>query len=157
MLGSRAKRSEGILGPFENPGDDAIRGLLERLRRIVVVGLSPKPHRDSHRVARYMLERGYEVVAVYPREETILGQSVFRRVQDVPGSFELVDVFRRSEDLPSVFADALAARAPALWFQLGCIDYDDARRARAQGVTVIMDRCLMVDHARLLGRDWARP
>jgi hypothetical protein len=121
------------------------------VRRIVVVGLSPKPHRDSNRVALYMLERGYEIVPVYPREESILGQPVFRRVQDVPGPFELVDVFRRSEDLPSVFADALAARAPALWLQLGCIDVDDARRAQAQGVTVVMDRCLMVDHERLLG------
>jgi predicted CoA-binding protein len=147
----------GDQGPFENPDDGAITSLLERARRIVVVGLSPKPHRDSHRVGRYLLARGYEVVPVYPREDTILGQPVFRRVQDVTGAYDLVDVFRRSEDLPSVFEDALAARAPALWFQLGCIDYDDARRARAGGVTVVMDRCLMVDHARLLGRDWVRP
>jgi uncharacterized protein len=147
----------GTLGPFENPDDGAIRGLLERTRRIVVVGLSPKPHRDSHQVARYLLARGYDVVPVYPREDLILGQPVFRRVQDVPGPFDLVDVFRKSEDLPSVFEDALAARAPALWFQLGCIDYENARRARAQGVTVVMDRCLMVDHARLLGRAWKRP
>ena len=156
MLRSRGTRPEGILGSFENPDDEAIRGLLERVRRIVVVGLSPKPHRDSHRVARYLLERGYEVVPVYPREQTILGQPVFRRVQDVPGSFDLVDVFRRSSELPSVFADALAARTPALWFQLDCIDYVEAERARAQGITVVMDRCLMVDHARLLGRDWVR-
>jgi predicted CoA-binding protein len=146
----------GALGPFENPDDDAIRSLLERTQRIVVVGLSPKPHRDSHRVARYLLASGYDVVPVYPREDTILGQPVFRRVQDVPGAFDLVDVFRRSGDLPSVFEDALAAKAGALWFQLGCIDHDDARRAQAQGVTVVMDRCLMVDHARLLGRTWRR-
>ena len=156
MLGSRPTRSEGALGDFENPDDDAIRGLLERARRIVVVGLSPKAHRDSHRVARYMLERGYQVVPVYPREETILGQPVFRRVQDVPGPFDLVDVFRRRDHLPAVFEDALAARAPALWFQLDCIDYENARRAQAQGVTVVMDRCLMVDHARLLGADRVR-
>jgi hypothetical protein len=156
VLRSRGTQPEEILGSFENPDDEAIRGLLERVRRIVVVGLSPKPHRDSHRVARYLLERRYEVVPVYPREETILGQPVFRRVQDVPGSFDLVDVFRRSSELPSVFADAFAARAPALWFQLDCIDYEEAERARAQGVMVVMDRCLMVDHARLLGRDWVR-
>lgn len=121
------------------------------------MGLSPKPHRDSNRVARYLLARGYEVIPIYPREEKILDQGVYRRVQQVPGPVDLVDVFRRSEELPGVFDDALAARAPALWFQLGCIDYDDARRAQAQGVTVVMDRCLMVDHARLLGRDWVRP
>jgi predicted CoA-binding protein len=145
------------LEAFENPDDDVIRGLLGRVRRIVVVGLSPKPHRDSHRVARYLLDRGYDVIPVYPREGKIVGQPVYRRVQDVPVPVDLVDVFRRSDDLPSVFADALAAKAPALWFQLGCIDYDEARRAQAQGTLVVMDRCLMVDHARLLGRDRVRP
>jgi uncharacterized protein len=141
---------------FENPDDAAIRDLLERVRRIAVVGLSPKPHRDSNRVARYLKERGYEVVPVYPREELILGQQVFRRVQDVPGPVELVDVFRRSEALPQVIDDALAARAGALWLQLGCIDVAGARRAQGAGMRVVMDRCLMVEHARLLGRAWVR-
>ena len=127
------------------------------MRRIAVVGLSPKPHRDSNRVARYLLERGYEIAPVYPREEKILGQQVYRRVQDVAGPLDLVDVFRRSEELPAVVDDALAAHAPALWFQLGCIDYSGAGRAAAAGATVVMDRCLMVDHARLLGRNWTRP
>jgi predicted CoA-binding protein len=135
---------------FQNPDDEAIRRLLEKVRRIAVVGLSPKPHRDSHRVARYLLESGYEIVPVYPREEQILGQRVYRRVQDVPGAVDLVDVFRRSEELPEVIDDALAARAGALWLQLGCIDESGARRARDAGLTVVMDRCLMVEHARLL-------
>jgi uncharacterized protein len=142
--------------PFENPDDDAIRRLLEGVRRIAVVGLSPKPHRDSHRVARYLLERGYEVVPVYPREEEILGQRVYRRVQDVPRPVDLVDVFRRSEELPEVIDDALAARAGGLWLQLDCIDEPGARRAQAAGMTVVMDRCLMVEHSRLLGRQWTR-
>jgi predicted CoA-binding protein len=140
------------LTPFHNPDDDTIRGLLEKVRRIAVVGLSPKPHRDSHRVGRYLLERGYEIVPVYPREDEILGQKVYRRVQDVPGPVDLVDVFRRSEQLPAVVDDALAARAGALWLQLGCLDEGGARRARDAGLTVVMDRCLMVEHARLIGR-----
>jgi predicted CoA-binding protein len=135
---------------FPNPDDEAIRRLLEKVRRIAVVGLSPKPHRDSHRVARYLLESGYEIVPVYPREEQILGQKVYRRVQDIAGAVDLVDVFRRSEELPEVIDDALAARAGALWLQLGCIDESGARRARDAGLTVVMDRCLMVEHARLL-------
>ena len=142
--------------PFENPVDDELRRLLERVRRIAVVGLSPKPYRDSHHVARYLRERGYRIVPVYPREAEILGQRVFRRVQDIPGTVDLVDVFRRSEELPAVIDDALAARAGALWLQLGCIDEPGARRAQAAGATVVMDRCLMVDHARLLGRHWRR-
>jgi predicted CoA-binding protein len=135
---------------FQNPDDEAIRRLLEKVRRIAVVGLSPKPHRDSHRVARYLLESGYEIVPVYPREEQILGQKVYRRVQDIAGAVDLVDVFRRSEELPEVIDDALAARAGALWLQLGCIDESGARRAQDAGLTVVMDRCLMVEHARLL-------
>lgn len=136
----------------ENPGSEQVKALLRRARRIAVVGLSPKPHRDSHRIARYLLEHGYEVVPVYPREDEILGQKVYRRVQDIPDGVDLVDVFRRSEELPGVVEDALAAGAPALWFQLDCINEDAAARATAAGATVVMDRCIMVDHARLLGR-----
>lgn len=145
-----------MLEPFRNPDDDTIRQLLESTRRIAVVGLSPKPHRDSHRVARYLLDRGYDVIPVYPREERILGQKVYHRVQDIEGPVDLVDVFRKSEDLPSVIDDALTASAKALWLQLECIDEAGARRAAAAGATVVMDRCLMVDHARLLGRQWTR-
>jgi predicted CoA-binding protein len=136
---------------FSNPGDDALRELLAATRRIAVVGLSPKPHRDSNRIARYLIERGYEVVPVYPRGDEILGRRVYRRVQDVPGGVDLVDVFRRSEALAETTADAIAAGARALWFQLDCVDEDAAARARAAGITVVMDRCIMVDHARLLG------
>lgn len=139
--------------PFTNPDEAAIRNLLEGVRRVVVVGLSPKPHRDSHRIARYLQGQGYEVVPVYPREDRILGQKVYRRVQDVPAPIDLVNVFRRSEDLPAVFDDVLASDATAVWTQLGCVDEDAARRAREAGLTVVMNRCVMVDHAGLLGRD----
>ena len=139
---------------FQNPDDAAVHRLLETARRIAVVGLSPKPYRDSNRIGRYLLDRGYEVVPVYPREETILGQKVYRRLQDVPGRLDVVDVFRRREELAGVVDDALAARAPALWFQLGCVDEDAARRAATAGAIVVMDRCIMVEHAALLGRNW---
>jgi uncharacterized protein len=140
----------------QNPDEEEIRRLLEGARRIAVVGLSPKPHRDSHRVGRYLQERGYEIVPVYPREEKILGQRVYRRVQDIPGKIDLVDVFRRSEELVPVAEDAVAAGAPALWFQLGCVNEEAARLAHVSGITVVMDRCLMVDHSLLLGRMWRR-
>jgi hypothetical protein len=131
-----------------------MRALLSGARRIAVVGLSPKPHRDSNRIGRYLLERGYDVIPVYPREERILGQTVYRRLEDIPGGVDLVDVFRRSEALPAVVEDALAAGAPALWFQLDCVHEAAAERAVAAGLTVVMDRCIMVDHAALLGRSW---
>jgi uncharacterized protein len=138
----------------QNPDDETIRELLQRTRRIAVVGLSPNPQRDSHRVARYMQERGYEIVPVHPHGDSILGQPVYRRVQDIPGPVDLVDVFRKSEDLPQTFEEAMAAKAPAIWTQYGCIDPEAARRAAERGILVVMDRCLMVDHASLLGRSW---
>ena len=142
--------------PFQNPDDDTIRKLLERVRRIAVIGLSPRPHRASHRVASYLQEAGYDIVPVYPREEQILGQKVFRNVRDVPAPIDLVNVFRRSEFLPGVFDDVIASGAGAVWTQLQCIDQDGARRAEAAGLTVVMNRCLMVEHGRLMGRNWTR-
>jgi len=139
---------------FNDPGPDVRRALLEKARRVAVVGLSPKPDRDSNLIARYLIDRGYDVIPVYPREETILGRKVYRSLKDIPGGVDLVDVFRRAEDLPKVVEDALAAKAPALWFQLGCVHEESAARAVAAGLTVVMDRCIMVDHASLLGRSW---
>ncbi len=138
----------------DDPGPERLRELLRDARRIAVVGLSPDPRRDSHRVARYLLAHGYEVLPVYPREDRILEQPVFRRVQDIPGHIDIVDVFRRSAELPGVVDDLLrAARRPgAVWFQLDCVHAEAARRAREAGVSVVMDRCIMVDHAQLLGR-----
>jgi uncharacterized protein len=136
--------------------DNGLRELLTRARRIAVVGLSPKPHRDSHHVARYMQERGYEIVPVYPRGDEILGARVYPRVRDIPGGVDLVDVFRRAEFIPEVVDDVLAAKAPALWLQFGCVDEAAAQRAADAGVAVVSDRCLMVEHAALFGRAWNR-
>jgi len=135
-----------------NPDDEQMRALLQRVKRIAVVGLSPKPYRDSNGIARFLIDEGYDVVPVYPREEQILGQKVYRRVQDIPGGVDLVDVFRRSEDLPQVTAEAVAAGAPALWFQLGCVNEDAAATAAAAGIQVVMNRCIRVDYARLIAR-----
>ena len=133
-----------------------MRKLLESARRIAIVGLSPKPFRDSNHIGRYLLERGYEVIPVYPRGDEILGQKVYRRVQDIPGGVDLVDVFRRSSEVSGVVDDALAAHAPAIWLQLGCVDEEAAARATAAGALVVMDRCIKVDHAHILGRAWRR-
>ena len=136
----------------DNPGDDAVRALLQRVKRIAVVGLSPKPHRDSHRVSLYMQRAGYEIVPVYPREETILGAPVHRSVSEIEEPVDLVNVFRRAEDLPEVAADILKsphANAPAVWFQYDCVNEAAIRALVQAGRTVIYDRCLMVEHRRL--------
>lgn len=137
---------------FPEPSDSEIRDLLRRVKRIAVYGLSPKPDRDSHRVAAHMKRAGYEIVPVYPRETEILGAKVFRTLKEIDVSVDLVDVFRRSEDLPGVVDDVLrapAARSAALWFQLGCVHEDAIARAQSAGHSVVVDRCLMVEHRRL--------
>ena len=142
---------------FENPDDATLRKLLETARRIAVVGLSPRPDRDSNRVAAFLMGRGYQIVPVYPRHQTIFDEKVYRHVKDIPGAIDVVDVFRRGEDLPEVVEDAIAAGAPAIWFQLGCVNEAAAERARATGLTVVMDRCMKVENLRLLGPAWRRP
>lgn len=137
----------------DNPSDPDIRSLLLRVRRIAVVGLSPKPHRDSHRVSAYLQRAGYEIVPVYPREATILGARVYRSMAEIDGPVDLVNVFRRTEDLKEVAADVLASpstRSPAVWFQLDCVHEGAIRDLVNAGRTVVYDRCLMVEHARLL-------
>jgi predicted CoA-binding protein len=138
----------------DNPDDDAVRALLQRVKRIAVVGLSPKPNRDSHRVSAYMQRAGYEIVPVYPRDDTILGARVHRSVREIEEPVDLVNVFRRAEDLPEVAADILASpheNAPAVWFQLDCVNEAANRTLVDAGRTVVYDRCIMVEHRRLHG------
>lgn len=137
-----------------NPDDVRVLEILRRVRRIAVVGLSPKPHRDSHRVSAYMQRAGYDVVPVYPREEVILGARVYRTVREIETPVDMVNVFRRSEDLPSVAEDILMSSVPAavVWFQLDCVHEGAIAGLVNAGRLVVYDRCLMVEHARLLPR-----
>lgn len=137
----------------ENPDDEEVRALLQKVKRIAVVGLSPKTHRDSHRVSVYMQRAGYEIVPVYPREDVILGARVYRSVSEIEGPVDLVDVFRRAEELPEVAADILRSprpNGPPVWFQLDCVNEEAINALARAGRTVVYDRCLMVEHRRLL-------
>jgi predicted CoA-binding protein len=131
--------------------DDAIRRILDGTRTIAVVGLSSKPDRPSHDVAAYLQRAGYRIVPVNPRETEVLGEPAYATLRDIPADLpiDVVDVFRRAEETPEVARDAVAIGARTLWLQLG-IANDEARAiAEAGGLTVIMDRCLKVDHRRL--------
>ncbi|RPF49852.1 hypothetical protein EDD75_0677 [Thermodesulfitimonas autotrophica] len=136
---------------FENPRDEALRELLQQSRTVAVVGLSPKPERDSHRVAAYLQQQGYRIIPVYPREETILGEKVYRRLGDIPFAVDIVNVFRRSEEVLPVVEEALALRPRAVWLQLGVTHAGAVPLCRRAGVCLVMDRCIMVEHRRLCG------
>jgi predicted CoA-binding protein len=121
--------------------------ILRDFRRIAVVGISDRPERDSHRVASYMMAVGYEVVGVNPNVDQVLGLTIWPSLREVPGPIEVVDVFRRSELVEPVVDAAIRVGAKAVWMQDGVVNEAAAAKARAAGLLVVMDRCMLRDHA----------
>lgn len=130
----------------------SIRGILERSRTIAVVGLSDKPERDSYKVASYLLEAGYAIIPVNPNIKEWRGMKAYPSLLEVKGKVDIVDIFRRSEHVPEVVEQAIQVGAKTVWMQLGIVDDAAARRARAAGLEVIMDRCMRIEHERLMKR-----
>lgn len=136
--------------------DDDLRALLSRVRRIAVLGIKTEAQRDQPaiEVPRYLERVGFDVIPVpvyYPEVEQILRRPVFRRLADIPGEVDLVDVFRRPKDLAAHLDDILAKRPGAVWLQEGIRDDAFAETLLAAGIDVVQDRCLMVEHRRLVG------
>jgi predicted CoA-binding protein len=131
---------------INQPGD--IETILRECRTIAVVGLSSDPSRPSHGVARYMQQHGYRIIPVNPNESVVLGERAYASLSEVPEPFELVDVFRRSEEAGAVVDEAIRAGAKAVWLQEGVIDGAAAQRAAQAGLLVVMDRCILKEHAR---------
>ena len=133
------------------PSDATLRLILDEARTIAVVGLSSKPERDSHGVSRYLQRRGYRVVPVNPNETEVLGETAYPSLLDVPTdvAIDIVDVFRRAEETPSVAEQAVRSRAKVLWLQEGIVN-DEARRiAEEGGLTVVMGLCIRTTRERL--------
>lgn len=135
---------------FKNPDSDIIRQLLGRTHTIAVVGLSPKPGRPSHDVAQAMQRFGYRIIPVRPAVTTVLGETAYPSLQDIPFPVDLVNVFRASEHIPEVVESCLAIRAPAIWIQEGIRHEEAAGIALAAGLTVVMDRCIYRDYMALM-------
>ena len=134
------------------PADDALVEVLARARTVAVVGASPDPSRTSHRIAVWLMEHtDYEVYLVNPvaGDTEIRGHAFYASLQDVPVDVDIVDIFRRSELVPPVVDDAIAVGAPVVWMQLGVRNAESAERAAAAGATVVQNRCLKVEYARL--------
>ena len=128
--------------------EDPIQNILERGKVLAVVGLSSKPHRPSYGVARYMQLAGYHIIPVNPNEEKVLGEKSYARLEDVPVQVDVVNIFRRSEFVPAIVESAIAVGAWAVWMQEGVIHEQAAERAREAGLQVVMDRCLLKEHAK---------
>jgi predicted CoA-binding protein len=131
--------------------DKDIASLLRRSRTIAVVGLSGSPGRDSHRVALYLQEQGYEIIPVNPTLSEVLGAKSFPDLESIGRPVDIVDVFRRPEFVPAIAESALRSGARSLWLQFDTVDEEAAELASRGGLDVVLDRCIMVEHRRLAG------
>jgi predicted CoA-binding protein len=137
----------------ENPGTDEIKDLLASSRTVAVVGLSDRPYRTSHSIARALKDFGFRIFPVNPNlRGPVLGEEPYASVEDIPEAVDIVDVFRSSEKVMPTARDAVAAGAKVLWMQSGVINEEAAAYAGEHGLIVVMDRCIMVDYASLVGR-----
>jgi predicted CoA-binding protein len=123
--------------------------LLGTARTIAVVGLSSRRTRPSYGVAEYMQGAGYRIIPVNPHETEVLGERAYPDLASIPVPIDIVDIFRRPEFVPDIVDAALRAGAKAIWMQEGIVHEDAARRARAAGLTVVMDRCILKEHRKL--------
>ncbi len=134
---------------FTNPDDASLRRLLQQVRTIAVVGLSPRASRPSHRVAKALQGYGFRIVPVRPALASVLGETAYPTLADIPFPVDLVNVFRAAEYVPAIVDACLALHCPALWIQEGIHADAAAERARAAGMTVVMDRCIYKDYVAL--------
>ena len=129
-----------------------IEATLLGARTVAIVGLSPDPLRASYFIGYYLKRHGYKIVPVNPKETEILGEKSYPSLKDIPFPVDVVDVFRRPEAVPGIAREAVAIGAKALWLQFNVISPEAAKIAEDGGLTVVMDRCMKVEHARHLGR-----
>ncbi|MEF3192390.1 MAG: CoA-binding protein [Campylobacterales bacterium] len=138
--------------PEVNTPVERLGEIFSQVRVIAVVGLSPDETKDSYRVASYLQQAGFKIVPIYPKEEMILGEKVYRSLEEIPFAIDMVDVFRKADVLPEIVASIKKrGDVKVLWTQVGIVNNEAAREAEAAGVTVVQSRCAMVEHRRLGG------
>ena len=130
---------------------DTLRRILRETKVIAMVGLSADWFRPSSFAAKYLLEHGYTVIPVNPRHAEILGQRCYKSLRDIPVKVDVVDVFRRTADVPPIAEDAIAIGARVLWQQIGVRNLEAVKKVEAAGLEAVMDRCMKIEHGRLFG------
>jgi predicted CoA-binding protein len=136
--------------PTINADANEIKEIFGTVKTIAVIGLSPDPSKDSHRVAKYLKEAGYTIIPVYPKEEEILGEKVYRSLKEIPGKVDMVDIFRKPAAVgPIVDACIDRGDVDVVWLQAGIVNNEAAEKARSAGMKVVQSRCAMVDHRNL--------
>lgn len=138
--------------PTVNASNDEIKVILSDVKTIAVLGLSPDSSKDSYRVAEYLQNAGYTIIPVYPKEETILGEKVYRSLSDIPCTVDMVNIFRKPDALDAI-ADACIARGDVkvFWAQKGIVNNEAAEKAERNGMRVVQNHCTMVEHRNING------
>jgi len=129
--------------PASNATPEEVRRILSTSKNVAVIGLSDNPDRDSHRVAAYLQQHGYRIIPVNPKVTTVLGEPAYPRLRDVPVPVDVVDIFRKPDAVPEIVEDAIALGARVIWMQEGIAHNAAADRARAAGLTVVMNKCML--------------
>ncbi len=135
--------------PEKNVTEQEVSEILKQSKTVAVVGISHKEARDSHKVAKYLQEQGYQVIPVNPKYREVLGETCYPNLAAVPQHIDVVDVFRNVEAIPGIVEEAIAAQAGTVWMQLGLAHNEAAEKARCAGLTVVMNKCMKIEHQRL--------
>ena len=138
--------------PTVNANDDQMKAILQEVKTIAILGLSPDASKASNMVGKYLQNAGYTIIPVYPKEDVILGEKVYRSLADIPGPVDMVDIFRKPDALEAI-ADAAIARGDVkvFWSQLGIVNNAAAQKAEDAGMQVVQNHCTKIEHAKLLG------
>lgn len=138
--------------PTVNANLDEIKDIFKEVKTIAVVGLSPNPEKDSHKVAAYLQKAGYKIVPIYPKGDEILGEKVYKSLLEVPFEIDMVDVFRKPAALGPIVEECIErGDVKVVWFQKGIVNNEAAQMAKNAGMKVVQNRCTMVDHRHLIG------
>ena len=136
--------------PLDNADDPEIKEILVKYSHIAIIGLSNNKEKPSYQVAKYLKEHNYEIYPVNPKYENILGVRCYPNLSVIPDSIEIVDIFRKPSTIPEIVEDAIKCGAKVVWMQLGIVNNPAAQRAKEAGLNVVMSKCMMVEHKRLI-------
>ena len=133
---------------------DEIKSVLESHKKVAVVGLSRSPAKHSHTVAKYLQSVGYRIIPVNPFVDQVLGETAYKSLLDIPETIDIVDIFRPSKDVPAILEQSITIKnkvgsPKVIWMQLGIVNEDAAKRAKEAGFTVVMDKCMRIEHKHL--------
>jgi len=135
--------------PVQNATQQEISDILKRYKTVAVIGMSKNPEKDAYRIPEYLMKNGYQIIPVNPSADEILGQKSYKRLADVPGDIDIVDVFRPSEDVPNYLQDVIQKKPKVFWEQLGIHNPEAEEKIASAGIKVVYDRCMLQEHQKI--------